>query len=113
LLGETGSRVGAVGGGQSKDGLASPTHPFFVEVNAADFGFAYHGGFWQLLQGFIRDEALVDQRQSIHEAFKNTLQFSNQVGESVQGPAALEFCAVVQDGFDAKDTFAFGIDLQR
>jgi len=98
--------------GQSKDGLAGFTHALFVEVDPTDFGIANDGGFWQLFQSFIRNETLVDRRQGIHEAFENTLQFSDQTGKSVQGPAAAEFFAVVQNGFDAQYTFAFGIDLQ-
>src|ERR1044071_5932656 len=44
FLGKSGSGETAGRGGERKNGLSSPTHALFVEVDAADFCFAYRRG---------------------------------------------------------------------
>jgi len=67
----------------------------------------------QLLQGRIGNKALVDARKGLLKAYQNGFQFRDDGRELLEGTPALQFLGVVRGSLNAKDAFAFGIDLQR
>ncbi|HUE00901.1 MAG TPA: hypothetical protein VMR62_15125 [Bryobacteraceae bacterium] len=59
-----------------------------------------------------RDETLIDATESIHEPLENGFRFGHNLGKPLQRTSAPEFLGIVDDHLDAKDAFAFGLDLQ-
>ena len=99
-------------GRQGNHRLGDPAHARFVEIDSADFGLADLRGSRQTLQQIVGDEALIDAGQRIHEPLQDALERGDDPGEVLQHTSAAQFPGVVGHGFDAKYTFAFGIDLQ-
>src|SRR6516225_4158646 len=66
----------------------------------------------ELVQGVIADEGGIHTIQIAQESFQDLPEASDDVGKSLQQPAAAEFLGVVHDGLETKHAFAFGIGLQ-
>jgi hypothetical protein len=80
-MGQLGGREASGRGGERQDGFGHPAHARFVEVDAAHLGFANLGRSWELLQSSIRDEALIDAGERIHEALQDALQPGHDLGK--------------------------------
>jgi len=61
----------------------------------------------------ISDKALIDAAQSIGKPLEYGFQSENHFRKLVQRAPAVEFLGVMGNRLDAKDAFAFGIDLER
>src|ERR1700741_3308689 len=61
---------------------------------------------------FISDKALIDAAQSIGKSLEYGFQSGDHLRKLVQRATTVEFCRVMGNRFDAKDAFAFGIDLE-
>ena len=93
--------------------LDDMAHPRLVEIGAADAGLADVGGKRELVEHVVSDEALIDAAQSIGKSLEYGFQSRHHFQKLVQRTAALQFLRVVGNGFDAKDAFAFAVDLER
>ena len=71
------------------------------------------GGKRELLEHVVSDEALIDAAQSIGKSLEYGFQSRHHFWKLVQRTAALQFLRVVGNCFDAKDAFAFAVDLER
>src|SRR5579863_5043553 len=87
-------------------------HRRFVEVDATDLNLADLRGNGELLQSLVRDKALIQAGQSIHESFQDAFQTGNDLRKLSQGAPTVQFLRVVGHGLDAQHTFALGINLQ-
>ena len=65
-----------------------------------------------MLEHVIGDKALIDATESIGKSFQHAFQPGDHLGKLVQRAAAVELLRVMGYGLDAKDAFAFGIDLE-
>ena len=65
-----------------------------------------------MFKHFAADEALIDAAQGIGKSLQHALQSGDHFGEFLQRAATLEFQRVMGHGLDAKDAFAFAIDLE-
>src|SRR3984893_15593970 len=99
-------------GGQSDQRLEHRAHACLVEIDAPDDGFADLRGCRQLFEQFIGDEALIDATESIGKPFQHAFQSPHHLGELLQRATAVELARVMSNRLDAKDAFAFAIDLQ-
>jgi len=57
-------------------------------------------------------KALIDATESIGKPFQHAFQSPHHLGELLQRATAVELARVMSNRLDAKDAFAFGIDLQ-
>src|SRR6266478_1503466 len=81
-------------------------------ADSADDVFADLRGCRQLFEQFIGDEALIDATESIGKPFQHAFQSPHHLGELLQRATAVELARVMSNRLDAKDAFAFSIDLQ-
>jgi hypothetical protein len=103
----------AVGRGRQGDHrLDDRAHAGLVEIDAADDGFADPCSRRELLEHVIGDEALIDAAQGVGKSLQHAFQSRDHLGELVERAAAVELLRVMSHGLDAKDTFAFAIDLE-
>jgi hypothetical protein len=66
----------------------------------------------QTLKCLIGDEARVDAAEGIGKSLQQGLQSAHDLGEVLQRATAAQLARVMDDDLDAKDAFAFAIDLQ-
>jgi hypothetical protein len=64
------------------------------------------------LKCLIGDEARVDAAEGIGKSLQQGLQSAHDLGEVLQRATAAQLARVMDDDLDAKDAFAFAIDLQ-
>src|SRR5260370_32979334 len=99
-------------GGKGDQRLEHRAHACLGEINAPEDGFAGLRGCRQLFEQFIGDEALIDATESIGKPFQHAFQSPHHLGELLQRATAVELARVMSNRLDAKDAFAFSIDLQ-
>ena len=65
-----------------------------------------------MLEQIISDKALIDAAESIGKPLEYGFQSEDHFGKLFQRATGVEFLGVMGNRFDAKDAFAFGIDLE-
>src|SRR5215510_856678 len=83
-----------------------------VEVDATDSGLADLRGSRKLIQSVIADEGGIHVIQVAEELLEDLTEPEDDLGETVQQPAAAQLLCVVSNGLETKYVFAFGVCLQ-
>src|SRR5215470_8573826 len=93
--------------------LDDVAHPCLVQIDASDASFADLRGEREKFEHLVSDKALIDTAESIGKFFEYGFQSGHHLGKHLQRTTTVELLRVMGNGFDAKDAFAFGIDLER
>src|ERR1700747_1062467 len=65
-----------------------------------------------MVKHIISDKALINADESVGKSVEYGFQSGNRFRKRLQGAATLQFPRVMGNRFDAKDAFAFSIDLE-